>query len=117
MTAGDLKQEILRIYNAVNKQIFDVGVRRQHVDFVADKIIIVSLNTRVPVLKVLDESFSATIQHVDYLLSQTFKKQLRMELERQLQLHMLVLFKDYDAETEYSGTVIVLDRNVSEYHE
>lgn len=117
ITAGDLKQEILRIYNAVNKQIFDAGVRRQHVDFVGNKIIVVSLNTRAPVLKILDERYPETVHHVDYLLSETFKQMLRKELSGQLQLHILVLFKDYDAQTEYSGTVVVLDKNVSEYHE
>ncbi len=117
VAAGDLKQEILRIYNAVNKQIFDTGVRQQHVDFVGNKIIIVSRNTRVPILKILGQRYPETIHHLDDLLSETFKELLRKELEQQLKLNILVLFKDYDAQTEYSGTVVVLDGNVSEYHE
>jgi uncharacterized protein YbcI len=117
IAAGDLKQEILRIYNAVNKQIFDAGVRQQHVDFVGNKILIVSRNTRVPILKLLGERYPETIHHLDYLLSETFKELLRKELEQQLKLNILVLFKDYDAQTEFSGTVVVLDQNVSGYHE
>lgn len=56
-SAGELKQEILRIYNAINKRIFNVGVKQQKVDFVGNKIVIVSLNGRVPVLKLLDEEY------------------------------------------------------------
>lgn len=56
-TAGELKQDILRVYNAINKKIFNVGVKQQKVDFVGNKIIIVSRNSRVPVLKLLDENY------------------------------------------------------------
>ena len=56
MTAGELKQDLLRVYNAINKKIFNVGVKRK-VDFVGNKIIIVSRNSRVPVLKLLDENY------------------------------------------------------------
>lgn len=56
-TAGELKQDLLRVYNAINKKIFNVGVKQQKVDFVGNKIIIVSRNSRVPVLKLLDENY------------------------------------------------------------
>lgn len=115
MTSGEFKQEILRIYNAINKQMFNVGVRQQNVDFVGNKIIIVSLNSRVPVLKLLDDDYADSTKHLDYLLSQVFKKQIRAALESRFQLNIVAVFKDYDVATEYSGTIIFLDRDVEQY--
>lgn len=113
--AGEFKQELLKVYNTVNKQIFNVGVRQQNVDFVGNKIIILSLNSRVPVLKLLDEDYSDSTRYLDHLLSQIFKKQIQAALEKTFHLHIVAVFKDYDARTEYSGTIICLDRDVETY--
>ncbi|SDG01298.1 Uncharacterized protein YbcI [Fontibacillus panacisegetis] len=115
MNAGELKQEILRIYNAINKQIFNVGVKQQKVDFVGNKILIMSLNGRVPVLKLLDEDYPSSTRQLDYLLFQIFKRELKAEFERKFQLNIVAVLKDYDAETEFSGTIVVLDRDVEHY--
>lgn len=112
---GEFKQEILKVYNAVNKQIFNIGVRRQNVDFVGNKIIILSLNGRVPILRLLDEDHSDFTKYLDHLLSQIFKKQIKTALEKQFNLNIVSVFKDYDAMTEYSGTIICLDRDVEAY--
>lgn len=114
-SAGELKQEILRIYNAINKQIFNVGVKQQKVDFVGNKIVIVSLNGRVPVLKLLDEEYRFSTRQLDYLLFQVFKREIKAALEQQFQLNIVAVLKDYDAETEFSGTIVVLDRDVEHY--
>lgn len=113
--AGEFKQEILKVYNAVNKQIFNTGVRQQNVEFVGNKIIILSLNSRVPVLRLLDEDYSDSTKYLDHLLSQIFKKQIKAALEKQFKLNIVAVFKDYDAMTEYSGTIICLDRDVETY--
>lgn len=117
MTAGELKQMLLRIYNAINKQIFNTGVRQQSVDLIGNKIIIVSINTRVAALKVLQEEHAEVTQRMDFLLAQQFKQRIRAELERQLGLKILTVFKDYDTATEFSGTVVVLENEVAEYYE
>ncbi|MGG6311018.1 Na-translocating system protein MpsC family protein [Paenibacillus macerans] len=114
-TAGEWKQDILRIYNAINKQIFNVGVKQQKVDFVGNKIVIISLNGRVPVLKLLDEDYPQATRQLDYLLFQVFKREIKAALERQFQLNIVAVLKDYDAETEFSGTIVVLDRDVEQY--
>ncbi|MFT8888223.1 MAG: Na-translocating system protein MpsC family protein [Ethanoligenens sp.] len=115
LSVGDFKQRILKVYNTINKQIFNVGVRQQNVDFAGNKIVIVSLNTRVPVLKLLDEDYGSSTAYLNYLLSQIFKKQIKAALEKEFQLHIIAVFKDYDVETEYSGTLIYLDRDVDVY--
>ena len=115
MTAGTLKQEILKVYNAVNRQIFNTGVRQQNVEFAGSKIIILSLNSRVPVLKLLEGEYSGLTGLTDYLLTQVFKKQMKEEFQRQFRMNVIAVFKDYDACTEYSGTILCLDRDVEAY--
>ena len=112
---GEFKQEILKIYNSINKNIFNVGVRQQNVDFVGNKIIIISINSRVSVLKLLDEDYSSSTKYLDYLLSQVFKKQIKAELELRFKFKIVAVFKDYDMKTEYSGTIIYLERDVENY--
>lgn len=114
-TAGEFKQEILKVYNSINKRIFNVGVKQQNVEFTANKIIVVSLNTRVPVLKLLDDNYADATAYFDYLLAQSFKKQIKLALEKQFKLNIIAVFKDYDVGTEYSGTIIYLDRDIKYY--
>lgn len=113
LSEGEIKQEILRIYNAINKRIFNVGVKQQKVDFVDNKILIMSLNSRVPILKLLDSGHSFATRQIDHLLFQEFKKQIKQALEERFQLNILAILKDYDPETEFSGTVVVLERDIS----
>lgn len=115
MTAGEFKQELLRVYNAINKKIFNVGVKQQKVDFVGNKIMIVSRNRRVPVLKLLDENYPLSTRQLDHLLFQVFKQEIRESLEAQFQLKIIAILKDYDAETEYSGTIVFLEKDVESY--
>lgn len=115
MTAGELKQDLLRVYNAINKKIFNVGVKQQKVDFVGNKIIIVSRNSRVPVLKLLDENYPLSTRQLDHLLFQVFKQEIRTSLEQQFQFKIISILKDYDAETEFSGTIVFLEKDVEAY--
>lgn len=114
MTAGELKQDLLRVYNAINKKIFNVGVKQQN-DFVGNKIIIVSRNSRVPVLKLLDENYPLSTRQLDHLLFQVFKQEIKASLEQQFQFKIISILKDYDAETEFSGTIVFLEKDVEAY--
>ncbi|MGG3311422.1 Na-translocating system protein MpsC family protein [Paenibacillus lautus] len=115
MTAGELKQDLLRVYNAINKKIFNVGVKQQKVDFVGNKIIIVSRNSRVPVLKLLDENYPLSTRQLDHLLFQVFKQEIKASLEQQFQFKIISILKDHDAETEFSGTIVFLEKDVEAY--
>ncbi|MCI1965601.1 MAG: DUF2294 domain-containing protein [Oscillospiraceae bacterium] len=112
MVAGTFKQEILKVYNSVNRRIFNTGVRQQNVEFAGSKIIILSLNTRIPALKLLDDKYAGTTDYMDHLLTQIFKKQIKTSIEKQFHLNVIAVFKDYDAASEFSGTIICLDRDV-----
>lgn len=49
------------------------------------------------------------------MLFQVFKREIKAALEQQFQLNIVAVLKDYDAETEFSGTIVVLDRDVEHY--
>ncbi|WP_433938993.1 DUF2294 domain-containing protein [Paenibacillus lautus] len=115
MTAGELKQDLLRVYNAINKKIFNVGVKQQKVDFVGNKIIIVSRNSRVPVLKLLDENYPLSTRQLDHLLFQVFKQEIKTSLEEKFPFKIISILKDYDAETEFSGTIVFLEKEIEAY--
>jgi uncharacterized protein YbcI len=115
LTAGGLKQEIIKVYNEINIKIFDAGVKRQKVDFVGNKILILSINQRVPVLKRLDNLDRASTRKLDLLLFDCFKQEIKKEFEQVFKLNIVAILKDYDVLTEYSGTIIILDRDVDSY--
>ncbi|MBB6732455.1 Na-translocating system protein MpsC family protein [Cohnella zeiphila] len=115
LAAGQLKQSILKLYNEINMEMFNAGVSRQRVDFVGNKILILSINHRVPVLKLLDGKDRESTKRLDSLLSEHFKSELKKAFEREFQMHIVATLKDYDIVTEYSGTIIILDRDVESY--
>jgi uncharacterized protein YbcI len=108
-TAGQLKQEILRIYNAVNQQISGVGVSRQRVDLLDDRILIVAEHQRVRALASLDERQRDVTRAVDVALVDESKRRLAVELRDVLGLAVRVILKDYDPVTQLAATVVILD--------
>lgn len=114
-SAGQWKQDILRIYNEINKKLFNTGVRQQKVDFVGNKIIILSINSRVPVLKVLDAHNASASREINLVLHEVFKREIRQAFMDEFQLNIKAVLKDYDVETEYSGTIIILEKDLEHY--
>ena len=116
-SAGEFKQQILQVYNAVHQGLFGQGLRRQSVELISNTVIIVDVSPRAPVLKSLAEDRPDLVSIVDEILLEEYKRQFALELRDRLQLNIIAILKDYDAATEYSGTIILLDRDVSCYYE
>lgn len=114
MLAGDFKQEIMKLHNAVNISIFGQGLRWQKVEFFHDKIIIVAHNKRVPALNSLDETDRFTTRMMDLALLMQFKSMFKQELENFLSFEPLAVLKDYDPKSEMSMCAVLLDRSVEE---
>jgi uncharacterized protein YbcI len=114
-SAGTLKQEILKVYNEINLKIFNAGVKQQKVDFAGNKIIIVSVNHRVPILRLLDNLDESSIRNVSVILGNHFKAEIQEAFEREFQMNIVSILKDYDVKTEHSGTIVILDRDVESY--
>jgi hypothetical protein len=108
-STGELKQEILRVYNAVNQGIAGVGVSRQRVDLLEDRILILAKHQRIRALATLDPGHSDITREVDVALLDEGKRRLAKELRDKLGLSVRVVLKDYDPRTEIAATVVVLD--------
>lgn len=106
---GVLKQEIIRIYNTINQEIFGMGIRSQKIEISGDKVFIFATHKRIPALKILDENNRSLTASVDALLMEANKRMLKEQLEETLGLKVKLVLKDYDPQTEYSGTVIVFE--------
>lgn len=108
-TPGELKQEILRVYNAVNQGIAGVGVSRQRVDLLDDRILILAQHQRVKALAALDPTRRDITREVDVALLDEGKRRLAQEFRDKIGLAVRVILKDYDPSTEIAATVVVLD--------
>ena len=115
VTAGYLKQELLKVYNVINRSIFDMGVREQSVEFINNKILLLSKSNRSPVLKELDINYPNEALQVNQLLINIFKEKLKVEFSNIFGFSIVAIFKDYDVASEYSVTLIILDCDVNTY--
>lgn len=111
-TIGELKQEIIKIYNSINQEIFGIGIKSQKIEVVGDKVFIFATHKRIPALKVLDAQYRALTANVDVLLVEENKKMLKEQINNTLNLNAKFIFKDYDYETELSVTVIIFDQTL-----
>jgi uncharacterized protein YbcI len=113
LTPGELKQHILRIYNATNQQVWGAGVRQQRVDLLHEQIVIVAVHQRVPALAALDQHRRDLTRQVDTALVDHYKSVFQAALESELGLRVATVLKDYDPQTQFSGTVVVLAEPLS----
>ncbi|TDF93251.1 Na-translocating system protein MpsC family protein [Paenibacillus piri] len=109
---GVLKQEIIKIYNSINQEIFGTGIKSQKIEISGDKVFIFATHKRIPALKVLDESNRSLTASVDTLLMEANKRKLKEQIESTLGLEVRLVLKDYDPKTEFSGTVILLKESL-----
>jgi uncharacterized protein YbcI len=109
---GVLKQEIIKIYNSINQEIFGIGIKSQKIEIFGDKVLIFATHKRIPAMKILDESNRNLTTMVDYALLNANKRMLKEQLESTLGLKVRFVLKDYDPVTEYSGTVIVFEEEI-----
>jgi hypothetical protein len=113
LSAGELKQRILAIYNATNQQVWGAGVRQQRIELLRDQILIVAVHQRVPALGSLDATRRDLTRQVDVALVDLYKANFQTELEQALGLGVRTILKDYDPTTHLSCTLVVLDRPLS----
>ncbi|MFZ5872191.1 MAG: DUF2294 domain-containing protein, partial [Actinomycetota bacterium] len=93
-TPGQLKQDILRIYNAVNQGIAGAGVSRQRVDLLGDRILIIAQHQRIKVLGTLEGRYPELTRTVDVAVLDEGKRRLAAQLRQALGLPVLAVLKD-----------------------
>lgn len=114
MQMGEFKQEILRINNKVNMEVFNQGLLSQRVDIFRDKVLITAKNRRVSVLSISHTMDKNTTEIMDRVLIVRFKELFCAAVEEELGLKVLSHLKDYDPELEISVSVSIFERPIEE---
>jgi len=114
-TIGDFKQEIIKINNKVNEEMYGRGLDWQKIDIIGDKIIILALNRRISVLKHVDEKDAFTARLMDLALLNEFKVRFKKEFEDKFQLKIRTILKDYDPVNQIAGTIIITVQPVEDF--
>ena len=114
MLMGEFKQEVIRINNKVNMEVFGQGLLSQRVEIFQDKILIIANNRRVKVLSMVDRTDNATTKLMDVALITEFKERFILMMDEQMGLRVLSHLKDYDPKLEISISVTILEKPVEE---
>ncbi len=104
---GDFKQEVIKINNQVNEEMYSRGLDWQKIDIIGDKIIIIALNRRISVLRHIDEKDAFTARLMDLALLNEFKIRFKKNFEDKFQLKIRTILKDYDPVNQLAGTIII----------
>lgn len=111
---GEFKQELLKIHNTVNMEIFYQGLVNQRVEIHRDKAIIIARNHRVKVLSIVDQHDKTTSRMVDLALLAAFKERFRELANAHFGVPILSLIKDYDPTLEMSVSVVFYHQPIEE---
>lgn len=112
---GDFKQEIIKINNQVNEEMYGRGLDWQKIDILGDKIIILALNRRISVLKHLDDKDTFTARLMDLALLNEFKIRFKRSFEEATGLKIRTVLKDYDPVNQLAATMIITVEPVEEF--
>ena len=110
---GEFKQEVLRINNKVNMEVFKQGLLSQRIDVFRNEVVITAKNRRVNVLAfgALDKQ---TTDMMDRALIVRHKKVFAEMMRDELGVTVLSHLKDYDPDLEISASVTIFEKNIDE---
>jgi hypothetical protein len=114
MLVGEFKQELLKVNNNVNIEVFHQGLHHQRVEIVGDKVIIIARNNRVKVLSVLDKCDPMMARMADIALLAEFKRNFIKTVETHFGVPILSFIKDYDPKLEMSVSVTFYHKPIDE---
>ena len=109
-TPGQWKQDILRVYNAVNRQISGAGVTRHRVDLMDDRFLVIAEHQRIPALSSIAGVDPALGRAADVALIDESKRRLHIEWEQSLAISIQTVLKDYDPTSQLAATVVMLNQ-------
>ncbi len=109
LSASEVKREIIRLYNEINQDMYAVGVRKQRVDLLGDKIVVVAEHQRIPALSTLDREHRYLTRMVDAALLDEYKARMQVRIEALLGIPVRTILKDYDPVSQLAGTIICLE--------
>lgn len=114
MLMGEFKQEILRINNKVNMEIFKQGLLTQRVDVMHNRAVIIAKNRRVAVLDLPYVIDKASTEIMDRTLINIFKQRFIQLMKEELGVTVVAHLKDYDPEHEIAASVTFFEDTVEQ---
>ncbi|MFE8694948.1 Na-translocating system protein MpsC family protein [Cytobacillus sp. FJAT-53684] len=111
-----LKKDLANLYNRVNQDIYGVGVKKQRIETLDDRVIIFAQHKRVQALRMLSKNFQHLTISVDSALITEFKSLFKGQIESTLQLKVKTILKDYDPFTEEACTIIYFGEYLNKKH-
>lgn len=112
---GEFKQEIIKLNNQINEEMYGRGLDWQKIDIIGDKIIILALNRRISVLKHIDGKDALTARLMDLALLNEFKVRFQNSFEETFGLKVRSVLKDYDPVNQLAGTIVITVEPVEEF--
>lgn len=112
---GEFKQEIMKVNNRVNMEVFNQGLKHQKVEIIQDKVLIIAHNNRVKVLSVVDKNDTMATRMLDLALLMEFKSRFIMAMQDHFGITVLTHMKDYDPQLELSFSLTIFDRPVEDF--
>lgn len=114
MLLGEFKQELMRLNNRINMEIFGQGLIWQRMEIFGDKVLIIAHNKRVKALSSIDRQDSLHSKLTDIALIMDFKERFIKLVEDTMGVKVLAHLKDYDPRTELSFSVTIFEKNIDE---
>ncbi|MBM7573402.1 Na-translocating system protein MpsC family protein [Aquibacillus albus] len=109
-----LKQEIIRVYNSINQEVFSIGISSHRIEILGDKVLIFVNHKRIPALKSLDTSKRELTRLVDRSLMEVTIDKLADELFKLIGIPIETILKDYDPYSQKAVTVIYFKEPLKE---
>lgn len=113
MLMGEFKQEVLRINNKANMEVFKQGLLSQRVDVIRNAVVIIAKNRRVNVLA-YEEVGKQVTESMDRALIKRYKKVFAQLMKEELGVEILSHLKDYDPALELSVSVTIFNQNIED---
>lgn len=104
----------MRINNAVNQELFGIGLLWQKVELNEDRVLIFAQNRRVRALTAIDGREGLTTRLIDIALLEEYKRRFLEALKKRFALPIRALLKDYDPVEELAFSLILLDGQAEE---
>jgi len=114
MQLGKFKQELIRINNKINMDIFGSGFIWQKVDIIGNRVCILSKSKKMQPLYAIAGSDRVTANVTTLALMEEFKNRFIEILQDDMNVSVLSYLKDYDLEGQVSFSMIIFEQDVEE---
>ena len=115
MNIDQFKEEIKKLNNKINEDMYGRGLDWQKIDIIGDKIITIGLNRRISVLKNIDDKDILTAKLMDLALLNEFKVRFTKIFEQTFNLKVRSILKDYDPINQLAGMIIITVEPIEEF--